>query len=85
MRGFLDANGGRTVVLEVADSGPGIPPHLTERLGEPTWSTKQGGSGLGIAIVSKVLADHGATFELTNRPEGGALARIMLRVANAPA
>jgi two-component system, NtrC family, nitrogen regulation sensor histidine kinase NtrY len=85
VRGFLDANGGRGVVLEVADSGPGIPPHLAERLGEPTWSTKQGGSGLGIAIVSKVLADHGATFELTNRPEGGALARIMLRVANAPA
>ena len=81
VRGFLDANGGGAVVLEVADTGPGIPPHLRDRLGEPTWSTKQGGSGLGIAIVSKVLADHGATFELTNRPEGGALARIMLRVA----
>jgi nitrogen fixation/metabolism regulation signal transduction histidine kinase len=85
VRGFADANGGRTVILEVADSGPGIPAHVSERLGEPTWSTKPGGSGLGIAIVSKVLADHGATFELLNRGEGGALARITLRAAAVPA
>ena len=40
---------------------------------------------LGLAVAVKILDDHGATFELTNRPEGGALARITLRVAGARA
>jgi signal transduction histidine kinase len=79
-------NGGRQCVeIQVADSGPGIPPDLQERIGEPYVSAKRGGSGLGIAVAVKILDDHGATFELVNRPEGGALARITLQVAGAPA
>jgi nitrogen fixation/metabolism regulation signal transduction histidine kinase len=75
-------NGERPAVeILVADHGPGIPPALLDRIGEPTVSAKPGGSGLGLAIALKILDDHGGTFELSNRAEGGALARITLTLA----
>jgi nitrogen fixation/metabolism regulation signal transduction histidine kinase len=73
------ANGARPqVVIEIADSGPGVAPDLIERAGEPYVTTKKGGSGLGLALVHKIVADHRGRFELRNRPEGGALARVIL-------
>ncbi len=66
------------VVIEIADSGPGIPSDLIEHVGEPYVTTKKGGSGLGLAVVSKIVADHRGRFEIKNRPEGGALARVIL-------
>jgi nitrogen fixation/metabolism regulation signal transduction histidine kinase len=68
----------RAVVIEIADSGKGVAPEIMEHLGEPYVTSKKGGSGLGIAVVSKILLDHHGRFELTNRAEGGALARIVL-------
>jgi two-component system nitrogen regulation sensor histidine kinase NtrY len=46
------------VALEVADNGHGIKPHLKTRIFEPYFSTKQDGVGLGLAIVSAIVADH---------------------------
>jgi two-component system nitrogen regulation sensor histidine kinase NtrY len=66
------------VVIEIADSGKGVAREIMEHLGEPYVTSKKGGSGLGIAVVSKILLDHHGRFELTNRAEGGALARIVL-------
>jgi nitrogen fixation/metabolism regulation signal transduction histidine kinase len=86
IRGRPIQNGNRqSVEIQVADSGPGIPPDLQDRIGEPYVSAKRGGSGLGIAVALKILDDHGAAFELSNRPEGGALARITLPIAGARA
>ena len=65
-------------MIEIADSGAGIAPDLIERIGEPYVTSKKGGSGLGIAVVSKILIDHRGRFELVNRPQGGALARVIL-------
>lgn len=53
---------GRYAVVEVADTGPGIPPELLGRIFEPFFSTKRGGnrsgSGLGLAIVQAIASDH---------------------------
>jgi signal transduction histidine kinase len=61
------------VVVAVADSGPGIPAELLERVFEPLFTTKARGSGLGLAISSGIAQAHGARLRAPNRPAGGAL------------
>ena len=63
-----------TVVLEIADDGPGIPPELHERVFEPYFSTKtQGaerGTGLGLATVFGVVESHGGSIEIAPGLDG---------------
>ncbi|HYC57558.1 MAG TPA: ATP-binding protein [Candidatus Binatia bacterium] len=59
------------VVLEVADSGPGIPAASRSRIFEPYFSTKPDGTGLGLAIVASMAADHHAYVRVrANQPQG---------------
>jgi two-component system nitrogen regulation sensor histidine kinase NtrY len=61
----------RRVILEVADDGPGVPDRDKTRLFEPDFSTKKSGMGLGLAIVSSIVADHnGAISVHDNSPRG---------------
>jgi two-component system nitrogen regulation sensor histidine kinase NtrY len=61
----------RTVRLEVADNGPGIPAEDRSRLFEPYFSTKKGGTGLGLAIVSAIVSDHNGYLRVRdNQPRG---------------
>ena len=63
------------VTVEVMDDGPGIPPYLLERIGEPYLSSRaQRGlhMGLGIFIAKNLLERTGAELSFANRPEGGA-------------
>jgi two-component system nitrogen regulation sensor histidine kinase NtrY len=66
------------VILEVADSGVGLPTEDTETLVQPFFSTKGRGSGMGLALVHRIVTDHGGTLELENRQPTGALVRITL-------
>ena len=66
------------VVLEVADTGVGLPTEDTETLVQPFFSTKGRGSGMGLALVHRIVIDHGGTLELENRQPAGALVRITL-------
>jgi two-component system nitrogen regulation sensor histidine kinase NtrY len=60
-----------SVVLQVRDSGPGIPAEAKEKLFLPYYSTKGRGSGLGLAIVHRVVTDHGGTIRVEdNQPHG---------------
>ncbi len=56
----------------VADNGTGFAEEALQRGFEPYLSSKKDGSGLGLVICQRIVADHGGTIELTNRPEGGA-------------
>ncbi len=61
----------RKIVLEVADTGRGIPPEDKERLFMPYFSKKEGGTGLGLAIVDRIIADHGGYVRVKdNEPKG---------------
>lgn len=62
--------GAPDVVLCIADDGPGVPTALREKIFHPFFTTREGGSGVGLANARKVVASHGGRLELTT-PEGG--------------
>jgi signal transduction histidine kinase len=64
--------------IEVADSGPGVPGGLLDRLFEPFFSTKSSGTGLGLAIVERIAAAHGGRAVVANCPEGGAAFTLII-------
>jgi signal transduction histidine kinase len=76
----------RSVVIDVDDEGPGFPPeflpHAFERFQRAdaarSHASGQLGAGLGLSIVAEVAAAHGGTAGVSNRPDGGARARITL-------
>lgn len=70
------------VVVEVRDSGPGIPEAALPRIFEPFFSTRQAGSGtgLGLTIAASVVADHSGHIHAANHQSGGAVFTIELPV-----
>jgi two-component system nitrogen regulation sensor histidine kinase GlnL len=75
---------GRRVDLPIAvgvrDNGPGIPEDLRPHLFDPFVTTKLGGKGLGLALVAKIVGDHGGVIEFQSRPRDTHF-RLMLPVA----
>ena len=66
---------GRTgVLLEILDTGPGIPPEHLDRIWDPFFTTKPTGkgTGLGLSIAQRVVTRHGGTIHAENRPGSGA-------------
>ena len=57
-------------VVDVADDGPGIPSHLTDRIFDPFFTTKPQGSGLGLAIVSKIVDAHDGRIDVSSSGAG---------------
>ena len=76
---------GEQVVIEVADSGPGLEPEVARRIFEPFFTTKAEGTGLGLSIVRQAVEAHGGTVTLESRPGHGATFRIRLPAARAGA
>jgi two-component system nitrogen regulation sensor histidine kinase GlnL len=52
----------------VRDNGPGIPEDIRPHLFEPFVTSKSYGSGLGLALVAKIVGDHGGLIEVNSRP-----------------
>jgi two-component system nitrogen regulation sensor histidine kinase NtrY len=69
---------GDDLVVEVEDTGVGFPTEDKEVLLEPFFSTKGRGSGMGLAMVHRVVTEHGGTLELENLQPEGARVRITL-------
>lgn len=61
---------GMEVVLFVKDQGPGLPPSIIESLGTPFLTTKESGTGLGLAVCYSIAARHKASLDLITGPEG---------------
>lgn len=55
---------GACLVLEVADDGPGIPPDIADRVFDPLFTARSGGTGLGLALARRIAEAHGATLSL---------------------
>jgi two-component system nitrogen regulation sensor histidine kinase GlnL len=65
----------------IEDNGPGVPPELLPILFDPFVTTKANGSGLGLALVAKIVGDHGGVIDSDSRP-GRTRFRVLLPVAN---
>ncbi len=71
------------IVLEVGDSGPGVPEEIRARVFEPFFTTKPPGegTGLGLALCHMFVSAHGGTIRVGSAPGGGALFTVELPVA----
>ncbi len=60
------------IVISVCDSGPGIPPNERKKVFEPFYTTKEGGSGIGLSLCQRIVVDHGGAIEVRSSGLGGA-------------
>ena len=67
----------------IEDNGPGVPSEILPILFDPFVTTKANGSGLGLALVAKIIGDHGGVIDCDSRP-GRTRFRILLPVASGP-
>ena len=72
----------RTVIIDVADDGPGVPRELTDRIFNAFFTTKPQGSGLGLAIVRKVVDAHDGKIDILSEGRGTHF-RVTLPVSGA--
>jgi len=77
---LLAAAEGPWLVLHVIDTGPGIPPEAMENLFKPFFSTKPGGSGLGLPTARKVLEAHGGFLDVQSQPGRGTCFTLRLPI-----
>ena len=68
----------RTVAIEVIDDGPGIPDEVRAQLFEPFFTTREQGSGLGLAVVSQTVADNDGRLELESAQGQGTVFTVFM-------
>ncbi len=73
--------GDGNVLVEIADTGPGIPPDVRGQVFKPFFTTKREGNGLGLAISARIVAEHGGHIGYRCPPEGGTVFTITLQQA----
>ncbi len=56
------------LMIQIEDNGPGVPDHLKEQMFDPFVTTKPYGTGLGLALVAKIINDHGGIIECDSEP-----------------
>jgi len=69
-----------TLCIQVADSGPGVPEELREKIFDPFFTTKDDGSGIGLNIAQRIVADHNGSITLDSSKWGGAEFKIQLPI-----
>jgi signal transduction histidine kinase len=69
---------GHSIRVTVGDSGPGIESEKLKRIFEPFFSTKPGGTGLGLPIAQQIVAEHGGRLVLESSPGHGTTATVFL-------
>jgi signal transduction histidine kinase len=79
-RGRFQA-GDTIVLIEIEDTGCGIPPDKLRKVFDPFFTTKETGkgTGLGLTVASRIIEMHEGDIEISNRPEGGLRARVILK------
>lgn len=69
---------GSNVVIRIADDGPGVPQSLLNKLGEPFYTTKDRGTGLGLMVSFQIVRDHGGDIQFHSSPSSGTTVQVSL-------
>ena len=64
--------------VTIHNGGDPIPPAVLEKMGQPFFTTKPGGNGLGLAIVQRIVEAHGGALAIESTPEAGTTVRVVL-------
>jgi signal transduction histidine kinase len=70
-----------TIEIEVRDSGIGMNEHVLGRIFDPFYTTKDGGTGLGLPITQQIVAEHGGEISCDSQPGSGTAIRVALPTA----
>jgi CheY-like chemotaxis protein len=84
VRSIPDLGPGNYVVVELSDTGPGMPSSVVERACEPFFTTKPSGSGLGLSVAYGIVRNHGGHLALSSAPGVGAAVSIYLPSIDRP-
>jgi len=73
-------------VVEISDTGPGIPEEIMPAIFDPFFTTKEEGrgTGLGLSVAFGIIENHNGKTYASNRPEGGATFTFELPIFRAP-
>ncbi len=71
---------GKVITIRIADTGPGIPLKIQEKIFEPFFSSKEEGSGLGLSIARRIIEDHGGKIYMESVGERGTVFVILLPI-----
>ncbi len=74
--------GGNGALIRVVDRGPGMAPDVLERIKKPYFTTREGGSGLGIAVARGLIEQHGGKLRYESAPGQGTTVTIDLPVCS---
>ena len=66
------------VIIDVEDTGAGMPPEIQKRLFDPFFTTKEQGTGLGLPIAARIIEKHGGAIEYQTAPDRGTTFSILL-------
>lgn len=66
--------------VTVDDNGPGIPPEARDRIFQPFFTSKRQGTGLGLALVQKIVVSHNGRVTVSSSPSGGARLQVVLPI-----
>jgi signal transduction histidine kinase len=80
IRGLIERSGSDLTII-VADDGAGIPPEDLARVFDAFFSTRAGGTGLGLAVAKQIMTAHGGRIEIDSAVGRGTNVRLALRVA----
>lgn len=66
------------VVIDISDTGKGMPPEVQKRLFDPFFTTKEQGTGLGLPIAARIVEKHGGVIQYETQPDRGTTFTIVL-------
>jgi nitrogen fixation/metabolism regulation signal transduction histidine kinase len=69
---------GERIVLEISDNGPGLTPEMQAQLFQPNFTTKRGGSGLGLVMIKRIVEEHGGAITVESQAGQGTRFRISI-------
>jgi signal transduction histidine kinase/ABC-type uncharacterized transport system substrate-binding protein len=81
--GRVEMNGGRSALISISDSGPGIPAEKLTKVFDPFFTTKEQGMGIGLSIARTIILAHHGRIWAENDADGGAVFRVSLPLSAA--